>query len=67
MSTDILSALLRCGRSDEGYCVWVHTDTRPQLKARVLKSNLRCEHGVLVHVIDRILHPPANLDPKVSM
>ena len=32
MDTDRMAATLRCGHEHAGYCFWVHTDTRPQLK-----------------------------------
>ena len=36
------------------------------IKARVLHPNIECEHGIVAHIVDRILHPEPEVE-KVSL
>ena len=41
-----------------GVCtVWLDSDSKPPRKARIVKSNVKCAGGTILHVIDKILYP----------
>jgi len=53
---------LQCAVNGTGkYVIWVRSEKGPCIKARVLKANIECEHGIVVHIVDRILHPEVDV------
>ena len=41
-----------------GVCTtWLDSDSKPPRKARILKSNIKCAGGTIIHVVDKILYP----------
>ena len=41
---------------DGSYMMWCCSDTYPPRRARVIASDIKCESGVLVHIVDKIIY-----------
>ena len=41
---------------DGSYMMWCCSDTSPPRRARVIASDIKCESGVLVHIVDKIIY-----------
>ena len=63
VETSGFEATLKAGFSVGGaYSFWVDSEREPRIVTRVVKSDIRCDGGSIVHFVDRILHPPAAHD-----
>lgn len=59
VQTPSFEATLRCSFDTAGaYQFWVESEREPRVPIRVVRADVRCDEGTMLHFVDRIMVPP---------